>query len=79
MNRTFGYRYILIELTHTRETKSNRTFGYRLILIELIHTRETNTNTTVGYNRNKTVGYGVATISRLLKIISLFCRISSLL
>jgi len=35
----------------------------------------------VGYILNEGVGnwYGVATISRLLKIVCLFCRISSLL
>jgi len=60
------YTYIVLDAYGTIDLLKTQ-FYYRKFQISIL------------VNRQKKPGYGVATISRLLKIIGLFCRIPSLL
>jgi len=62
------------ESRHTYEHESRHTYEH-----ESRHTYEHESRHTYEHESRHTCEHGVSTISRLLKIIGLFCRISSLL
>ena len=68
------------QLNHFKPTTLSRTVAHLLMAVDLLRVKDTLGQTTmfVGFVRPRAI-YGGATISRLLKIIGLFCRISSLL